>query len=32
LNAGELTESGRHEELLNQNGLYARLWNIQTGH
>jgi len=32
LNAGEITESGKHEELVNQNGLYARLWNIQTGH
>jgi ATP-binding cassette subfamily B protein len=31
LNAGEIAEVGKHEELLQQNGLYARLWSIQTG-
>ncbi|MFK8185740.1 MAG: ABC transporter ATP-binding protein [Phormidesmis sp.] len=28
---GELTESGTHEQLLEQNGLYANLWKVQTG-
>lgn len=27
---GKITESGTHDELLAQNGLYARLWNIQN--
>jgi ATP-binding cassette subfamily B protein len=31
LNAGEIAEEGKHEDLLKQDGLYARLWNIQTG-
>lgn len=26
---GRVAESGGHEELLSQNGLYARLWNTQ---
>lgn len=28
---GELTEAGRHEELLQKNGVYARLWEKQSG-
>ncbi|MEI7577413.1 MAG: ABC transporter ATP-binding protein [Armatimonadota bacterium] len=31
LEAGQVTESGRHEELLRNNGLYAALWRVQTG-
>lgn len=27
---GQITESGKHDALLAQNGLYARLWNIQN--
>lgn len=28
---GTLVESGRHEELLAQGGIYANLWQVQTG-
>ncbi len=31
LDSGRLAESGTHEELLAKNGLYARLWRVQTG-
>jgi ATP-binding cassette subfamily B protein len=31
LESGHVTESGRHEELLQNNGLYAALWRVQTG-
>ncbi len=31
LDAGRIAEFGHHDELLAQNGLYARLWNVQTG-
>lgn len=31
LSEGELIESGRHEQLIEQNGLYSRLWRIQSG-
>jgi ATP-binding cassette subfamily B protein len=31
LDEGQIKEVGKHEELLQKNGLYARLWNIQTG-
>ena len=27
LKAGEVAESGSHRELLEQNGIYAELWN-----
>lgn len=29
--AGKLIEQGSHEELLDQKGIYADLWNIQLG-
>lgn len=28
---GKLVEQGRHEDLLERNGIYANLWNIQSG-
>ncbi|OLP16743.1 ABC transporter [Leptolyngbya sp. 'hensonii'] len=28
---GELVEQGRHEKLLEQNGIYASLWRVQMG-
>ncbi|MDZ8079239.1 MAG: ABC transporter ATP-binding protein [Nostoc sp. SerVER01] len=28
---GELVEWGTHEELLNKNGIYTRLWQVQSG-
>ena len=31
LEGGTLAEAGRHEELLGENGIYAGLWNVQTG-
>jgi ATP-binding cassette subfamily B protein len=31
LERGQLCESGTHEQLLSTNGLYASLWNVQTG-
>ena len=30
LDKGELVQQGTHEELLNQEGLYRRVWNIQS--
>jgi ATP-binding cassette subfamily B protein len=30
LERGRLAETGTHEELLKGNGLYRRLWDIQT--
>jgi ATP-binding cassette subfamily B protein len=29
--AGQITESGTHEELLQRNATYASLWRLQTG-
>ena len=31
MEAGALVESGTHEQLIEQNGLYAGLWRVQTG-
>ena len=31
LDGGEVTERGTHDDLLLQNGAYARMWNVQTG-
>ncbi len=31
MEAGQITESGTHDELLARNGLYAQLWRLQTG-
>lgn len=31
MKGGEIVESGSHEELLNQQGLYAQSWFTQTG-
>lgn len=28
---GQIVESGNHNKLLEQNGIYHKLWNIQTG-
>jgi ABC-type multidrug transport system fused ATPase/permease subunit len=31
LDSGIITEQGTHEELVEADGLYARLWSVQTG-
>ncbi|MDB9312606.1 ABC transporter ATP-binding protein [Spirulina sp. CS-785/01] len=31
LEQGKIVESGQHEALLDQNGVYASLWRVQTG-
>ena len=31
LEAGQVSESGTHDELIRNNGLYAALWRVQTG-
>ena len=28
---GEIVEQGRHDQLLDKNGLYAKLWSLQSG-
>jgi ATP-binding cassette subfamily B protein len=30
LESGAVSEKGTHDELLFQNGLYAKMWNIQA--
>jgi ABC-type multidrug transport system fused ATPase/permease subunit len=31
LNKGQIIEDGNHAELLAKQGLYAKLWNLQSG-
>ena len=31
MDAGSIVESGSHDELVNQGGIYKRLWKVQTG-
>ena len=31
MDEGKIVESGTHDELVALNGLYSRLWNVQTG-
>ncbi|MEO0834641.1 MAG: ABC transporter ATP-binding protein [Cyanobacteria bacterium J06642_3] len=31
MDQGQITESGTHEELLALNGIYGRLWRVQSG-
>ena len=31
MDKGELVESGTHEQLVSQAGIYAGLWKVQTG-
>jgi ATP-binding cassette subfamily B protein len=31
MDKGEILEQGTHEELLQFNGIYAGLWQVQTG-
>jgi len=31
LERGQLVEQGRHDELVSKEGIYARLWGVQTG-
>lgn len=31
LDAGRIVEMGTHAQLLDRDGLYARLWNRQSG-
>ena len=31
MEAGKITEMGSHDDLVAQQGLYARLWSVQTG-
>lgn len=30
INEGKITEQGTHDELIGQNGLYAKLWSLQS--
>jgi len=32
LDAGRIVESGRHDSLMAQNGIYARMFALQAGH
>ena len=31
LESGEIVEYGTHDELLNNQGVYTKLWDVQTG-
>ena len=31
MDTGSIVESGSHDELVNQGGIYSRLWKVQTG-
>ena len=31
LDNGTIIETGKHDELIERNGIYARLWKLQTG-
>jgi len=31
IDKGKIVESGKHENLLVQNKIYADLWNVQVG-
>ena len=31
LDNGKIVEKGTHDSLLNHNGVYAKLWSVQTG-
>ena len=31
IDKGKIVESGKHERLLDQNNIYADLWNVQVG-
>jgi ATP-binding cassette subfamily B protein len=31
IEGGQVSESGTHDYLLRNNGLYSRLWKVQTG-
>jgi len=31
LDKGRIVESGKHADLLERNGIYANLWQVQTG-
>ncbi len=31
MDEGELVESGTHEQLVSQEGIYSKLWKVQTG-
>ncbi|GJD19462.1 hypothetical protein RIVM261_044180 [Rivularia sp. IAM M-261] len=28
---GQLVEAGKHEQLLEKNGIYTALWRVQSG-
>ncbi|MCB1556932.1 MAG: hypothetical protein KDJ15_06420, partial [Alphaproteobacteria bacterium] len=31
MDSGKIVEDGRHSELVKKKGLYAKLWNMQSG-
>ena len=31
LNKGRISEIGTHESLLEEDGIYSKLWSVQTG-